>query len=48
VFDAAHPGDGAFDAHAEAGVGDAAVAAEVEVPFEDVLRQAVGLELLSR
>ena len=41
VFDAGHPGGAAFDAHAEAGVRDAAVAAEVEVPFEGRLVEAV-------
>ena len=46
MFDAAHPGDGSFDAHAEAGVRDAAVAAEVEVPFEGFLRQVVLDDLL--
>ncbi len=29
VFDAGHPGGAAFDAHAEAGVGDAAVASQI-------------------
>lgn len=33
MVQAAEPGQGAFDAQAEAGVGDGAVAAEVEVPF---------------
>ena len=41
----AHPGGAAFDAHAETGVGDAAVAAEVEVPFERFAGQAVGFDL---
>ena len=34
VVEAADPGYGAFDAHAEAAVGDGAVFAEVEVPLE--------------
>ena len=38
VLGAANPGDGALQAHAEAGVGDAAVAAEVEIPLEGLFR----------
>jgi len=34
VVEAADPGYGSLDAHAEAGVGDAAVFAQVEVPLE--------------
>ena len=36
VVEAADPGYYSLDAHAEAGVGDAAVFAEVEVPLEGV------------
>src|SRR5690606_29627784 len=46
VFDAGHPSGAAFDAHAETGVRNAAVAAKVEIPFEYFLRQVVVLELL--
>ena len=41
MVEAADPGDDAFDAHAEAGVGDGAVAAEVEVPLEGGEREVV-------
>lgn len=41
VVEAADPGYGALDAHAEAGVGDAAVFAQVEVPLEGVEREMV-------
>ena len=41
MVEAADPGDGALDAHAEAGVGDAAVAAQVEVPLEGGEREVV-------
>ena len=41
MVEAADPGYGALDAHAETGVGDGAVAAEVEVPLEGVERQVV-------
>ena len=36
VVEAADPGYDSLDAHAEAGVGDAAVFAQVEVPLEGV------------
>jgi hypothetical protein len=36
VVQAADPGYDSLDAHAEAGVGDAAVFAQVEVPLEGV------------
>ena len=48
MFDAGHPGGAAFYAHAETGVRDAAVAAEVEVPFEGRLVESVILELLDQ
>ena len=41
VVEAADPGYDSLDAHAEAGVGDAAVFAEVEVPLEGVEREVV-------
>ena len=41
MFDPGHPGGAAFDAHAETGVRDAAVAAKVEIPFECRLIEAV-------
>ena len=44
VVQAAQPGDSAFQAQAEAGVGDAAVAAQVDEPAEDLGGQAVGLD----
>jgi hypothetical protein len=34
MIEPADPGYGSFDSHAEAGVGDAAVLAQVEVPLE--------------
>jgi hypothetical protein len=34
VVEAADPGYGALDAHAEAAVGDGAVAAQIEIPLE--------------
>jgi len=48
VFDAGHPRGAAFDAHAEAGVGDGAEASEVEVPFEGFLIEVVSLELFDK
>src|SRR5687768_6272155 len=45
MFYPAHPGDGAFDAHAKTAVRNGAVAAEVEVPFERLAGQIVGGEL---
>ena len=44
MIEAADPGYGSFDAHAEAGVGDAAVLAEVEVPLEGGQREIVFFE----
>ncbi len=41
VVEAADPGYDSLDAHAEAGVGDAAVFAQVEVPLEGVEGQVV-------
>ena len=41
VVEAADPGYGALDAHAETAVGDAAVAAEVQVPLEGCLGELV-------
>ena len=41
VRDAADPGDAALDPHAEAGVRDGAVLADVEVPLERLDREAV-------
>ena len=41
VVEAAEPGHDSLDAHAEAGVGDAAVFAQVEVPLEGGERQVV-------
>lgn len=46
MLDAAHPRDGAFDAHAKAGVRNAAVAAKIEIPFEGRLIEVVMFELL--
>jgi len=44
VVKAADPGDHAFDAHAEAGVGDGAVAAQVEIPLKGLARELVLLQ----
>src|ERR1035437_5832466 len=41
VVEGADPGDHSFNAHAEAGVGDRAVAAQVEVPLEGFFGQLV-------
>ena len=46
MVEAADPRDGALDAHAEAGVRDGAVAAQVEVPLEGVERQVVLFDAL--
>src|SRR5258706_10664878 len=46
VFNSAHPGGAAFDAHAKAGVGDTAIAAQIQIPFESLLRQAMRSDLL--
>ena len=46
VLGAANPGDGALQAHAEAGVGDAAVTAQVEIPLETFLGQFVFAQAL--
>ena len=46
MIDAADPRDDALDAHAEAAMGNAAVAAEIEVPLECLLRQIVLLDSL--
>ena len=46
VLESADPGDRPLDAHAEAAVRHAAVAPQVEVPFERVLRQVVLLDTL--
>ena len=42
----ADPADHPLDAHAEAAVGHAAVAAQVEIPLERFLRQVVLLDAL--
>jgi hypothetical protein len=44
VFRAANPGDGAFEAKTEARVGNAAIAAQVEIPLERFLGQVVFTE----
>ena len=41
MVEAAEPGYDSLDAHAEAGVGDAAVFAQVEVPLEGSERKVV-------
>jgi hypothetical protein len=46
VVEAADPGYDSLDAHAEAGVGDAAVFAEVEVPLEGGQREVVVFDAL--
>src|SRR5512144_2573832 len=45
VGQAADPGDDALEAHAEAGVGYRAVAAEIEIPAERLLGEVVGADL---
>src|SRR5919112_1370181 len=45
VLYAAHPRDAALDSHAEAGVRDAPVAPQIQVPLERVARQLVLFEL---
>ncbi len=44
MIQAAYPGHSAFDAHAEAGVGNGAVAAEIEVPGKGFEGQVVLLD----
>ena len=44
VRQAAHPGDEALEAHAEAAVREGAVLADVEVPLEGLDRQVVLLD----
>src|SRR3954468_19368565 len=46
VVEAAHPGHGALHAQAEAGVGDAAVLAQVQVPGERLAGEVVLLDAL--
>src|SRR5688500_8659505 len=46
VRELADPGDGAFEADAEAGMRDGTVAADVQVPLEGFLRQAVARDAL--
>jgi hypothetical protein len=41
VLQAADPGYGSLDAHAEAGVGNAAVFAEIKIPLEGFFGQIV-------
>ena len=47
MVEAAEPGYYSLDAHAEAGVGDAAVFAEVEVPLEGGEREVVVFDALT-
>src|SRR6266851_4595219 len=46
VLGAANPGDGALEAHSEAGVGNAAVAAQVEIPLKSFFGEVVLAEAL--
>src|SRR5579864_9750721 len=48
VLEAAYPGHGTLDAHAEAGVGDAAELAQVEIPLERFFGQAVLVDSLEQ
>src|SRR5437016_3232220 len=41
VLCAANPGDGAFEAEAEAGMRHAAIAAQIEVPLKGIFREVV-------
>jgi len=44
VVEAADPGYDSLDAHAEAGVGDRAVLAQIEVPLEGVEGKVMGFD----
>src|ERR1051325_11090467 len=46
VLDAAHPRRTAFDAHAKSAMRNAAVAAQIEIPLERLLRQLMQRDLL--
>src|SRR6266403_248489 len=46
VFNPTHPGGATFDAHAKAGMGDAPIAAQIQIPFKSLLRQAMRGDLL--
>ena len=46
MLQSAHPGYEALHSHAEAGVGDAAVAAQIEIPVERFFRQMMLVETL--
>src|SRR6266536_6141809 len=46
VFQTADPGYGPFDTHAEAGVRDAAVFAQVKIPLESFLGEVVLVDAL--
>src|SRR5260370_30679656 len=48
VFGAANPCDGALKAHSEAGMRNAAVAAQVEIPLEGLRGQVVFVEALDQ
>src|SRR6266853_5791728 len=48
VLQAAHPGDETLDAHAESGVRNRAVAAEIEIPIEGFGRQIMVLQALQQ
>ena len=48
VLQAAHPGDETLDAHAEAGVRDRAVFAQIQVPLERFARQFVLFQALEQ
>src|SRR3954451_6589159 len=46
VLNAAHPCRAALDAHTESGMGHAAVATQIQIPFECFLRQSMCRNLL--
>src|ERR1700722_8114885 len=48
VLEATDPGDGSFDAHAEAGVGDASVLAQIEIPLEGFFGKIVLVDALDQ
>ena len=48
MLESAHPGDDALDAHAEAAVGHGAVATQIEIPLEGLLRQLVLFDALEQ
>src|SRR5262249_31947253 len=48
VLEAADPGNGTLDPHAEASVRDSTIFAQIEIPLESRLRQAVFMNALQQ